>query len=103
MSQTLLQLDADLASGSVQVIDLPPVFATSLGLTMEVISRYDEHGPGWHWSTITLGEHTGTHFDAGQAGRFTPPFPNRTIMHGAGKFGLASLCNLDRLPTTSAS
>ncbi len=35
--------------------------------------------------------------DAGQAGRFDPPFPNHTIMHGAGKFGLASLCNLDQL------
>ena len=40
--------------------------------------------------------------DAGQAGAFTPPFPNHTIMHGAGKFGLASLCNLDRLPSTGA-
>jgi kynurenine formamidase len=40
--------------------------------------------------------------DAGQAGAFTPPFPNHTIMHGAGKFGLASLCNLDRLPATGA-
>ena len=29
--------------------------------------------------------------DAGQAGGFDPPFPNHTIMHGAGKFGLASL------------
>jgi kynurenine formamidase len=40
--------------------------------------------------------------DAGQAGRFDPPFPNHSIMHGAGKFGLASLCNLDQLPATGA-
>jgi kynurenine formamidase len=40
--------------------------------------------------------------DAGQAGGFEPPFPNHTIMHGAGKFGLASLCNLDRLPARGA-
>jgi len=40
--------------------------------------------------------------DAGQAGAFDPPFPNHTIMHGAGKFGLASLCNLDQLPPTGA-
>jgi kynurenine formamidase len=40
--------------------------------------------------------------DAGQAGTFDPPFPNHTIMHGAGKFGLASLCNLDRLPPTGS-
>src|SRR5213075_1925487 len=40
--------------------------------------------------------------DAGQAGRFDPQFPNHTIMHGAGKLGLASLCNLDQLPPTGA-
>ena len=40
--------------------------------------------------------------DAGQAGTFDPPFPNHTIMHGAGKFGLASLCNLDQVPPTGA-
>lgn len=40
--------------------------------------------------------------DAGQAGGFDPPFPNHTIMHGAGKLGLASLCNLDQLPATGA-
>ena len=40
--------------------------------------------------------------DAGQAGGFDPPFPNHTIMHGAGKLGLASLCNLDQLPPTGA-
>jgi kynurenine formamidase len=40
--------------------------------------------------------------DAGQAGTFDPPFPNHATMHGAGKFGLASLCNLDQLPPTGA-
>jgi kynurenine formamidase len=40
--------------------------------------------------------------DAGQAGRFDPPFPNHATMHGHGKFGLASLCNLDQLPPTGA-
>lgn len=40
--------------------------------------------------------------DAGQAGTFDPPFPNHSIMHGAGRFGLASLCNLDQLPPTGA-
>jgi kynurenine formamidase len=203
------------------VIGLPPIFASSPGVTLDVISRYDEKGPAWYWNTITMGEHTGTHFDApvhwvtgkdlpdnacdtipprrfigpacvidvtadverdpdflltperieawerehgripngawvvlrtgwstrrepreflnvgddgahspgfdprasrmlaterdvlgvgvetvgtdaGQAGRFDPPFPNHGTMHGAGKFGLASLCNLDRLPPTGA-
>ncbi|MEZ5319547.1 MAG: cyclase family protein [Vicinamibacterales bacterium] len=40
--------------------------------------------------------------DAGQAGTFDPPFPCHHIMHGAGKFGLASLCRLDELPATGA-
>jgi kynurenine formamidase len=230
----LQQLARALAQGSVQVIDLtqplgpdtpviglPPQFGASPGFTTEVISRYDDQGPAWYWSTIRMGEHTGTHFDApvhwvtgkdladnccdsipadrlvgpacvidvsreskadpdfllgpahieswekengrippnswvllrtdwskrtdpkefvnvsedgphtpgfspeasrmlaedrnvlgvgvetigtdaGQAGRMNPPFPNHNIMHGAGKFGLASLCNLDRLPATGA-
>ena len=229
----LSQLAAGLASGAVRVVDLtqplgpdtpviglPEIFAPSPGLTIERISRYDDRGPAWYWNTLTLGEHTGTHFDApvhwvtgkdlpgnrtdtipprrfvgpacvldfsaeaaadpdflltpapidaweathgripenawvlfrtdwskrtdpaaflnaddtgphtpgfhadasraliqrdvlgvgvetigtdaGQAGGFDPPFPNHTLMHGAGKFGLASLCNLDRLPATGA-
>lgn len=203
------------------VIGLPDVFAPSPGLSVDVISRFDEAGPAWYWNTLTLGEHTGTHFDApvhwitgrdlpdnttdtipvdrlvgpacvldcsaeagadpdflltpewveawegehgripagswvlmrtdwsrregteavlnvdedgphspgfrkdasellaherdvlgvgvetigtdaGQAATFDPPFPNHAVMHGAGKFGLASLCNLDRLPATGS-
>lgn len=234
MSNVLEQLVAELQAGTLTVVDLtqplgpttpvinlPPMFASSPGVTIDQISRYDEHGPGWYWNTLHLGEHTGTHFDApvhwitgkdlpdnrtdtiparrfvgpacvidvsadvaadpdflltteriqqweaehgripagawvllrtdwskrtandeflnigadgphspgfhqdasaflaqerdilgvgvetvgtdaGQAGMFTPPFPNHTIMHGAGKFGLASLCNLDQLPPTGA-
>lgn len=233
MSSLLQQLAQALATRQVHVVDLtiplgpdtqviglPPIFAPSPGVTLDVISRYDDKGPAWYWNTITMGEHTGTHFDApvhwvtgkdlpdnatdtipahrfvgpacvidvsresaanpdflftaehlaawegahgripagawvllrtdwskrsgadfinadangphtpgfhqevsrilaeerdvlgvgvetigtdaGQAGGFTPPFPNHTIMHGAGKFGLASLCNLDQLPATGA-
>ncbi|MCC6770617.1 MAG: cyclase family protein [Gemmatimonadaceae bacterium] len=233
MTPTLSHLIADLADGRIEVVDLtiplgietqvialPPIFAPSPGVSMQVISQYDEKGPGWYWNTITMGEHTGTHFDApvhwvtgkdlphnatdtippgrfvgpgcvidvaresaadpdflltpehiqawegvngliprgawvllrtdwstrsgadflnadatgphtpgfhqraseflvrerdilgvgvetigtdaGQAGGFPVPFPNHTIMHGAGKFGLASLCNLDRLPATGS-
>jgi kynurenine formamidase len=203
------------------VIDLPPQFAPSPGLTITEISRYDSRGPAWYWNILHLGEHTGTHFDApihwvtgkdlpanatdtipprrfigpacvidvsaevaenpdylltvervrlweqeygqipagswvllrtgwsrrtsredflnvqadgahspgfarecseflayqrdilgvgvetvgtdaGQAGTFDPPFPNHHTMHGAGKFGLTSLINLDQLPPTGA-
>jgi kynurenine formamidase len=234
MSTLLTQLADALRSGAITVVDLsqplgpstpvielPAMFAASPGVTIDVISRYDDKGPAWYWNTLRFGEHTGTHFDApihwitgkdlpdnacdtipaarfvgpacvidvtadvdrdpdflltperieawerergripprawvllrtgwsrrtepsafvnagedgphspgfdarasrllagdrdvlgvgvetigtdaGQAGRFDPPFPNHTIMHGAGKFGLASLCNLERLPATGA-
>jgi kynurenine formamidase len=233
-ADVLARLVEGLADGSLKVVDLtmplgpdtpviglPPIFAASPGVTLDVISKYDERGPAWYWNTLRLGEHTGTHFDApihwitgkdlpdnacdtiparklvgpacvidvtaeveknpdflltpdrieqwerahgaipagawvllrtgwskrrdpksflnvaadgphspgfdarasnmlalardvlgvgvetigtdaGQAGTFDPPFPNHTIMHGAGKFGLASLCNLDELPPTGA-
>jgi kynurenine formamidase len=234
MTEILAQLVAALAAGSVRVIDLtqplgpetpviglPPQFAASPGVTMEVLSHYDEKGPAWYWNALRLGEHTGTHFDApihwitgkdladnacdtiparrfvgpacvldvtaeaaadadflltrervlaweaahgrippgawvliasgwsrradprdflnvaadgphspgfergavellarerdilgvgvetvgtdaGQAFGFDPPFPCHTLMHGAGRYGLASLRQLDRLPPTGA-
>jgi kynurenine formamidase len=40
--------------------------------------------------------------DAGQAAGFDPPFPAHNIMQGSGRFGLASLANLDQLPPTGA-
>jgi kynurenine formamidase len=214
MTPTLTALVNDLAEGRLRVIDLtqtlgrdtpvidlPPMFAASPGVTIDEISRYDAKGPAWYWNTLQFGEHTGTHFDAPihwvtgkdlpnnatntiPPGRFIgpacvidvtadvernpdfllsvdrleawerqhgripsgawvllrtgwsrrktkaefinadatgphspgfeaatsrllahdrdPPFPNHGIMHGAGKFGLASLCNLDQLPPTGA-
>jgi kynurenine formamidase len=218
----LTQLVAELNAGTLRIVDLTqPAETTSPGVTMEVISRFDDKGPAWYWNVLHMGEHTGTHFDApvhwitgrdlpdntcetiparrfvgpacvidvtkevatnsdfllmpehinaweqkhgripagswvllrtdwskrkdaasflnvgsdgphspgfhkttsellarerdvlgvgvetvgtdaGQAGMFDPPFPNHTIMHGAGKFGLASLRNLDQLPPTGA-
>jgi kynurenine formamidase len=69
------------------------------------------HSPGFYPDSLRLLAHerdvlgvgvetVGT--DAGQAGGFEPPFPAHNIMHGAGKCGLASLCNLDQLPPTGA-
>jgi kynurenine formamidase len=46
------------------VIDLPPVFASSPGVTITEISRYNDLGPAWYWNILNFGEHTGTHFDA---------------------------------------
>jgi kynurenine formamidase len=31
---------------------------------MTEISHYDSRGPSWYWNNLSMGEHTGTHFDA---------------------------------------
>lgn len=36
--------------------------------------------------------------DAGKGGTFDPPYPAHNILHGAGKYGLQCLRNLDQLP-----
>ncbi|MDT7934326.1 MAG: cyclase family protein [Sphingomonadaceae bacterium] len=40
--------------------------------------------------------------DAGQAHGFDPPYPAHTLLHGAGRYGLQCLTNLDQLPPTGA-
>ncbi len=40
--------------------------------------------------------------DAAVGSGAQPPFPNHSIMHGAGKFGLTQLANVDQLPATGA-
>jgi len=40
--------------------------------------------------------------DAGQAQHLRPPYPCHYFMHGAGRYGLQCLANLDRLPPTGA-
>lgn len=40
--------------------------------------------------------------DAGQAHLMTPPFPAHHYLHGAGRFGLQCLTNLDQLPPTGS-
>ncbi len=40
--------------------------------------------------------------DAGQGMHYSPPYPAHYMLHGAGKFGLQCLCNLDLLPPTGA-
>ena len=76
-TETLTALAAALADGDVRVVDLtqplsertpvlqlPPPFANTPGLSREAISEFDDAGPAWAWSTLTVGEHVGTHFDA---------------------------------------
>jgi kynurenine formamidase len=40
--------------------------------------------------------------DAGQAYHLRPPYPCHYFMHGAGRYGLQCLSNLDQLPPTGA-
>ncbi len=73
----LAGLLAGLADGRVEIVDLtqplsettpviqlPPPFVNTPGLSRVPISQYDDRGPAWAWYTLTLGEHVGTHVDA---------------------------------------
>lgn len=40
--------------------------------------------------------------DAGQGVHYVPPYPAHYFLHGAGKYGLQCLANLDQLPPTGA-
>lgn len=73
----LSALASALGTGSVRVVDLtqilsedspllvlPEPFGQTAAFRREEISRYDERGVAWHWNNFTVGEHTGTHFDA---------------------------------------
>ncbi len=77
MSSTLLQLVAELESGSLRIVDLtqplsantpllplPPQWNNTPPFKIWELSRYDERGPAWYWNAFETGEHTGTHLDA---------------------------------------
>lgn len=67
----------------------------SPGPTVDCIEYILERGAiGWGSETI------GT--DAGQAGGMNPPYPAHNLVHQANRYGLASLCHLDRLPAKGA-
>lgn len=76
-TELLAQLAGALATGGIRVVDLtqtlrpstpviglPPPNANSNPFAIEEISHYDERGPAWYWNNLSMGEHTGTHFDA---------------------------------------
>lgn len=76
-TQTLADLATAIGGGAIDVVDLtqtlsedtpvlvlPPNFGQCAPFSREEISRYDERGVAWYWSNFTVGEHTGTHFDA---------------------------------------
>lgn len=78
MSRSVLHdFATGVASGRIRTIDLtqtlssdtptlvlPPPFGQCAPFKMEEISHYDERGVAWYWNNFSMGEHTGTHFDA---------------------------------------
>jgi kynurenine formamidase len=60
-------------------IVLPPELGQSQPFRIEEISRYDHRGPAWYWNNISMGEHTGTHFDAPAHWVTGRDLPNSTV------------------------
>lgn len=73
----LTQFAQAVSSGAIRTIDLtqtlsedtpllvlPEPFGQTAAFRREEISRYDDRGVAWYWNNFTVGEHTGTHFDA---------------------------------------
>src|SRR3546814_11495222 len=76
-AEALRAFASGVAAGTIRTVDLtqtlspdtptlvlPPEFGQCAGFSMQEISRYDERGVAWYWNNFTVGEHTGTHFDA---------------------------------------
>lgn len=76
-NETLEQFAHLVSTGVIRTIDLtaplsedtpllvlPEPFGQTAGFSRQEISRYDERGVAWYWNNFTVGEHTGTHFDA---------------------------------------
>lgn len=77
VAEALKEFASGVASGGIRTVDLtqtlspdtptlvlPPEFGQCAGFSMQEISRYDDRGVAWYWNNFTVGEHTGTHFDA---------------------------------------
>ncbi|HLY57836.1 MAG TPA: cyclase family protein [Stellaceae bacterium] len=78
MSASLLaEFAAAVARGAIRTVDLtqtlshdtpiialPPQFGQCAPFRLDEISHYDERGVAWYWNNFSMGEHTGTHFDA---------------------------------------
>ena len=66
------------------------------GPTAEVITYLMEEKKALGWGSQCIGT------DAGAAGGFEIPFPAHNLLHKHNRYGLASLCNLDKLPAKGA-
>jgi kynurenine formamidase len=92
MTDILAAFAAALAAGRLKIVDLtqtldpsfptivlPPEFGQAQPFRIEEISRYDARGPAWYWNNISMGEHTGTHFDAPAHWVTGRDLPNGTV------------------------
>lgn len=88
----LASFAAALACGEIRIVDLtatldpdfptivlPPELGQCLPFRVEEISQYDHRGPAWYWNNISMGEHTGTHFDAPAHWITGRDLPNGTV------------------------
>ncbi|MCV9940655.1 cyclase family protein [Boseaceae bacterium BT-24-1] len=88
----LMRTDWDRRNGSVEAfLNTDASGPHSPGPTVDCI-EYILSREAIGWGTQCIGT------DAGAASGMNPPFPAHNLMHKANRYGLASLCNLDRLP-----
>ena len=96
----LIDLTAPLTDKT-PVLALPEPFKNTLPFRLELISRFDEDGPGWYWNNIHTGEHTGTHLDApnhwitGRDGLDVSQVPLRSLLAPAAVLDVTDRVNQD--------
>jgi kynurenine formamidase len=108
MTSALTAFAAALTTGSIRVIDLthtltpqfptivmPPELGQCAPFRLEEISRYDERGPAWYWNNFSMGEHTGTHFDAPIHWVTGKELPNNAVDTIPPEHFLAPACVID--------
>ena len=76
-------------------IVLPPELGQSQPFRIEEISHYDQRGPAWYWNNFSMGEHTGTHFDAPAHWVTGRDLPNGTVDAIDPKKFIAPACVID--------
>lgn len=111
----LTELVRGLLDGEVAVVDLthtlsedfptlvlPEPFGQTAAFSSEVISRYDEKGVAWYWRNFTVGEHTGTHFDAPAHWISGRDVPDNTVDTMPPRDFIAPVCVIDCVAPAAA-
>jgi kynurenine formamidase len=107
-SSLLVAFAESIAGGAIRVIDLtqtltpqfptialPPELGQCAPFRMEEISRYDERGSAWYWNNFSVGEHTGTHFDAPIHWMTGRDLPNNSVDSIPPEHFIAPACVID--------